>query len=88
MNELKKVNWFKISSFYLLILIITFLARKLPNILQLLIRRIVRNKKVSLVIFKPDFIGGGLAFIFFVFKVNILFKIMNNINIIKVIFTI
>lgn len=35
MNELKKVNWLKIISFYIVILITTFLARKLPNLLQL-----------------------------------------------------
>lgn len=40
MNELKKVNWLKIILFYSVILISTFLARKLPNILQLLLKKI------------------------------------------------
>lgn len=34
MNELKNINWLKIISFYLVILITTYLARKLPNLLR------------------------------------------------------
>jgi len=33
-NEIKKVNWFLILSFYGLILILTYFSRKLPNVLQ------------------------------------------------------
>ncbi|MDY3547571.1 CPBP family intramembrane metalloprotease [Riemerella anatipestifer] len=37
MNELKKVNWLKVLLFYGILLLSTFLARKLPNILQIIL---------------------------------------------------
>ena len=38
MNELKKINWIRIILFYSVILLFTFLARKLPNLLQLVLK--------------------------------------------------
>ncbi|MCD5969206.1 CPBP family intramembrane metalloprotease, partial [Riemerella anatipestifer] len=37
MNELKKVNWLRVLLFYGILLLSTFLARKLPNILQVIL---------------------------------------------------
>ncbi|MHA3044254.1 CPBP family intramembrane glutamic endopeptidase [Riemerella anatipestifer] len=37
MNELKKVNWLRVLLFYGMLLLSTFLARKLPNILQVIL---------------------------------------------------
>ena len=39
-KQIKEINWLKISLFYGIILIGTYLARKLPNLLNLILEQI------------------------------------------------